>query len=359
MARSGYRVLIVTIYSGGEFWDEASAIPGVRLESLGRRNGAALVWRLRQVLRRERIDVLCAFLSTAQLYAMLTKIVTPRVRLIFRIGDSLGPTDRLSGKIATINVLLRMLSSRLSACLVNSEAAAAVNVFRVPRARLSVVHNGIDTVRFHPDAQARAESRALIGAGDGVPLVGCVGSFSAYKDHATLIRAAALVLEKRPRVMFVTIGDHETPEGAAARDQAARAGIAHAFRFLGRRRDVERLLPACDLGVSSSATEGFQNAVCEFMAAGVPCVVTNVGDAAAIVGSTGRVVPRRDPAALAAAMLELLALGDAARRELGDGARARIVEQFSVSAMVAKTMAVVGATLDLEESAACAASPGT
>jgi glycosyltransferase involved in cell wall biosynthesis len=89
-----------------------------------------------------------------------------------------------------------------------------------------------------------------------------------------------------------------------------------------------------DIVSSSSIGEGFPNTIGEAMACEVPCVVTNVGDSAAIVGDTGRVVPPGNPGALAKAWEELIDLGAAGREELGRRARARIVENFSLAAVV-------------------------
>ena len=99
---------------------------------------------------------------------------------------------------------------------------------------------------------------------------------------------------------------------------------------------------ALDLLASSSAFgEGFSNVIGEAMAAGVPCTATDVGDSGRIVGDAGRVVPPNDPAALAGALGELLDLSPETRAALGERARRRIEEQFSVEALVKATLAAL------------------
>jgi glycosyltransferase involved in cell wall biosynthesis len=91
---------------------------------------------------------------------------------------------------------------------------------------------------------------------------------------------------------------------------------------------------ALDISVLSSTVEGFPNVVGEAMSCGVPCVVTDVGDCAWIVGDTGRTVPARDSQSLANAMAELIALGPDGRRGLGERARQRIAKDFALDAVV-------------------------
>src|SRR5207244_9405402 len=107
------------------------------------------------------------------------------------------------------------------------------------------------------------------------------------------------------------------------------------FHFLGARDDVERIVPGFDLYCSSSATEGFPNAVAEAMACGVPCVVTDVGDAAYLIGATGIAVPPRDAEALGDAIICGMAWSETERRRRGAAARARIGDHFSIDRMVA------------------------
>jgi glycosyltransferase involved in cell wall biosynthesis len=109
---------------------------------------------------------------------------------------------------------------------------------------------------------------------------------------------------------------------------------------------MPRIMAGCDVIVSASAFgEGFSNVLGEAMAAGTPCVATDVGDSRWIIGETGRVVPRRDPTALAAAMAEILRLPDAERRALGLAARARIAENFEIGAIAARYTALYRQTL--------------
>ena len=157
-----------------------------------------------------------------------------------------------------------------------------------------------------------------------------------------------LVKEAMSNICFLAIGDDSTAVGREAREQVRRCGLESIFRFLGARQDVETILPACDVGCSTSITEGFSNAIAEFMACGVPCVVTDVGDSAVIVGDTGLVTPKADPRAVADAILKFLRLSPDERAVLGQRSRNRIVDHWPLSRMVSETNALLARVRGLE-----------
>lgn len=155
------------------------------------------------------------------------------------------------------------------------------------------------------------------------------------KDHGNLIRAVALLLERQVDVHLIMVGDGVgDPQGAIARAVAA-ASIGQRTSLLGERENIGPLVAGLDiLALSSAWGEAFPLIVGDAMACGVPCVVTDVGDCAWIVGDTGETVPPRDSAALAAAIARMVALGAAGRHRLGRAARIRIQENFSLASVV-------------------------
>jgi glycosyltransferase involved in cell wall biosynthesis len=183
--------------------------------------------------------------------------------------------------------------------------------------RAEVIANGIDVDRFKPDAAARVAVRAELGIAGDAFVVAHAARMDAMKDHDCL-RAA---LRGLPEVTGLLIG-------RGTENLPPMPNV----RLLGLRNDVERLLPAADIVVSSSAFgEGFSNALAEGMACGLPAVATDVGDARLIVGDIGHVVPARDPRALAEAIRRLAAEASAERAERGARARAHIVKNFAMS----------------------------
>ena len=226
-----------------------------------------------------------------------------------------GPSPRLTA--------CARLSRRVPARIVAVSYAAVEGHVAIgyDRERFTVIHNGIDTDRYRQSPADRTAVREELGLSEhGTLVIGHVARFHPQKDHVGLIDTVAPMLRDRPGVVLVLVGD-STDRAAPL---AAANGVEAQVRVLGRRTDVPRLTSAFDVAVSSSVDEGLPNVVGEAMASEVPCVVTDVGDSALLVGDTGLVVPARDPAALRTALETVLAWPVSRRHEVGRRARARI-----------------------------------
>src|SRR5690606_39151128 len=130
-------------------------------------------------------------------------------------------------------------------------------------------------------------------------------------------------------------GEGMSLDNAALVTLAREYGVLDQLLLLGRRDDVPRLMRALDVHVLSSRAEGFPNVVCEAMASGVGVVVTDVGDAAAVVDDLGWVVPAREPRALSGALDAALAeCGSSAWTARLQAARESIGQRYSLEAMV-------------------------
>jgi glycosyltransferase involved in cell wall biosynthesis len=164
---------------------------------------------------------------------------------------------------------------------------------------MEVIANGVDIERFKPEPAPRAAVRCELGIAADAVVIAHVARVNQMKDHASMLTALA----ELPEVTALLVG--------AGTENLPPWPNAHR---LGRRDDVERLLNAADIVVSSSAFgEGFANVLAEGMACGLPAVATDVGDACAIVGDSGLIVPAQDPQALAAAIRVLAQEGAVAR----------------------------------------------
>jgi len=196
--------------------------------------------------------------------------------------------------------------------------------------RGTVIPNGFDVQLFAPSPDSRRSLRKELEVGENNRLVGIVGRFHPMKDHLTFIRAATSVLKRHPECRFVMVGLDMDWHNKELTTCLQDAGLTDAIHLLGIRDDIPRINAALDIAVSSSFTEAFPNVIGEAMSCGVPCVATDVGDSALLLGGTGIVVPPRDPEKLASGINQLLDLSYQDLRALGATARERVVSEFSL-----------------------------
>lgn len=214
----------------------------------------------------------------------------------------------------------------------------------VPPARVAVVRNGIEVSRF--EGGERQRTRAALGIEPDAPVLLVPARLHPAKGHRDLLDALPAIRRAQPgvRVLFAGTG----PERAALESGAEARGIRAAVRFLGQREDVADLLAACDLVVLPSRAEGLPAALLEAFAAERAAVATAVGGVpeAAEEGREARLVPPRDPAALAAAIGALLA-SPGERAALAAAGRARVLRDFRADAATRRHEAALEAWLAL------------
>jgi len=223
-----------------------------------------------------------------------------------------------------------LLSPFADAITLNSEAGRKVHeTWGYSRARMAVIRNGVDLDLFRPSVAARRSVRAELGVSPDTPVVGLIARYHPMKEHSTFLQAAGMLHRQDRRVHFLLCGNEVTPENPSLTRIMLEHDLRNCVHLLGLRHDIPRLTAALDVATSSSSSgEGFPNAVAEAMASGVSCVVTDVGDSAHIVGDTGRVIPRKNVGALAAAWKDILNLERAERSELARRARQRTEDHF-------------------------------
>jgi len=205
--------------------------------------------------------------------------------------------------------------------------------------RMVYVPNGYDLQRFTPNPEWCNAFRAELGVTDNRALLGMVGRYEPEKDHANLIHALALIKGQGLRFSCVLVGSGMDAQNGGLNAVIEQHGLVDQVRLMGRRDDVPAIMNALDFHVLSSSSEGFPNVLAEAMACGTPCVTTDVGDAADIVGDTGWIVPPKDPQKLADAIA--LAMREnvnntAAGVQRGQACRDRIQHNFDIQTMVKK-----------------------
>ncbi len=335
MDRRRFRNSVIALGGEGLLGERirAAGIP-VECLDLRPRDAVAGIVRLVRALRREQPQVIQTWMYHADLLGSLASVTLRDVPVAWNIRcGGLDPAIDKRGTIwiSRVNAALsRALPDRIAACSESGLATHAAAGYA--RAKMLVIPNGFDTDRYRPDYSRRRRLREELGLAPGTLLVGAVGRFDRAKDHATLCRAAGIVCRENPGIHFVMCGQEIDSRNAWLTERLEAEGIANRTHLLGRREDIPEIMAALDVFVSSSAVEGFPNAIGEAMACGVPCVATDAGDSRRLVGDTGLIVPVRDAQALAGCVLQLTGAGSEVTRALGARARARICECFGIAA---------------------------
>lgn len=337
MGERSFESRVASLLGDGPIGAKIRAL-GIPVYDLGMRRSrpsARGLGRLVHLLRRERPALVQTWLYHADLLGTIATRITSVPALLWNVRASNMEMEKygfLSG--LTVWACARM-SGLPRAVVVNSEAGKAFHeaVGYRPREWV-VIPNGFDVQEFRPDPAARTGLREELGSHSEALLVGLIARFDPMKDHANFVRAAGRLGATRPDAEFVMAGAGVTTDNSTLSEMIRRTAPNVRFHCLGQRADVPRLTAALDIASSSSSYgEGFSNTVGEAMACGVPCVVTDVGDSALVVGETGVVVPPRDPVAFEGGLHHLMEIGRDDRKRLGGLARERIRDRYSLETM--------------------------
>ncbi len=264
------------------------------------------------------------------MYGALARLVRPGFRIVFTEHGRLSDAAP-SKKRRLLNPVIAHAAGHIAS--VSHDLKRHMAAEGLPEGRIEVVHNGIE-LGPEPSSDAAADLRQRLEVPAGALVVGTVARLDPVKHLQTLVEAVSQLTHRGRQVHVVVIGDGPERHSLERETQAHR--MEHAVHFLGHRDDARAWLPGMDVYVNSSISEGISLTILEAMAAGVPVVATAVGGTPEIVtGEVGRLVPARDPSAVAAA-LEALADRPSLRAALGRAARARVAEHFTIETMTAR-----------------------
>jgi sugar transferase (PEP-CTERM/EpsH1 system associated) len=323
---------VICLYNGDKVVAQQIRQLGIPVTDLGMSAPWRLdaLWRLYRLLRRERPSILHTWMFHANIPGrILGKLAG--VPIIISSERTMGQEGRVR---RLLNRLTGWLPDRII-CVSQQVADFAAQEIGLPPAKLTVIRNGIDIDQFTdlPDQQT---ARAMFGLPVPGKIMAAIGRPRPVKGFSYLLEAFAQIAADQPDLYLLFVGDG--PEKRPLQTAAQQLPSANRVIFLGDQQEIPRLLAALDILVLPSLWEGLPNVVLEAMAAGLPVVATAVGGTPELVveGETGLLVPPRDPATLAEAIVTLLTDPELARR-LGENGRQRVTTQFTIQQTVAQT----------------------
>ena len=343
---------VVSLTTTGSRADDLRSL-GIPVHALGLARGRvtpAAFQHLRRITRDWSPDVIQGWMYHGNLAASMLRLSRAhRGPVCWNIRHALDGWETEPRTLRALVFASARLSSGAAHIIYNSGRSSAQHAARgVASAGVTVIPNGVDLARFAEDRGAAVRLRASWGIPAQGRVVGLVARVHPLKDHRTFLEAAARVAEQNEQAWFVLAGAGTEAGGAGGarsldamvNDVCLRVPILRSRLVrLGERTDVAAILSACDVVAMTSISEGSPNAAAEAMACGRPCVVTDVGDAATLVGGPGIVVQPRDSARMAEAWLSLLS-DDAERDRRGAAARARVAAHYSPAAEAAAYLTV-------------------
>jgi glycosyltransferase involved in cell wall biosynthesis len=279
--------------------------------------------RFRRYLREHGIQIVHAYMNKTAAFAIMSSLGSDRIVITSRLNTGYWYTP-------TLRCMFQMLNLRTNGIMANSQEAKriAVETEGLSPDDVDVVYQGVDMDKFHVGLGDRTAVERL-GIPHGSRVVGILANLRPVKDHKLFLRAAQIVAHEVENAAFLLMGRGELYQGL--RDFAAELGIDERVFFTQGEGNVMDWLAGTSVGCLTSFSEGFSNAIMEYMAAGLPVVAIDVGGNrdAIVHGETGFLVPDRSPEAFAQPIVELLR-NEALRTRMGEAGFRRCKEQFEV-----------------------------
>jgi len=336
--RTTFSPHVISLTDFGEIGPRIAAL-GIPVEALGMCPGRPdpirfirLVWRLWQI----KPDVVHTWMYHADLLGGLAAkmAMVPAVVWCVRSSDFLHADTGWSIRLV-LSLCARISSWLPDVVLYNSQKGAAFHkALGYKEPRCIVVPNGIDLEKFRPDEQARFDVRKELEVSSTTPLIGLIGRYDLLKNHAGFIQAAIRLHRTMPDVHFLMAGKDIDWSNQTLKMMIEDGNLIGYFHLLGPRSDIPRITAALDLATLASWSEAFPNVLIEAMACSVPCVSTDAGDAALILGEDGWIVPVGDMVGLAAQWSGFLRLDEVERRRYAERARLRVMDKFEIGVVV-------------------------
>lgn len=310
---------------------------GIRVDSLGLKSIFSIlmvVRKLIKIIRDTNPDIIHTWMYHADLIGGIAAWFTKK-KVIWSIRNTHVKVDSGTAKttfhIMRICALLSPYIPNRIICVANAAVDSHVK-YGYPLSKMYVIQNGYNVGNIYNLSRKNKQvTRESIGLDQDAIIIGTVGRYNDYKDYPTFIKAAEILLKLNHNLQFLLIGRNVNRENIRLTSLISNTNYTDSFFLLGERDDIPALLALMDIFCLHSVSEGFPNVLGEAMCVSVPCVTTDVGDAALMVGKDGVVVPHSQPELLAQGLYQIINLTHKDRKKSGDNLMRRIKANYSLA----------------------------
>lgn len=287
--------------------------------------------QLVRLIRRIKPDVVQTWMYHADFLGGLAARFAGHRAIIWgiRTTDVAAGGARATAIVRKACAMLSHVVPRAIACAAEASKKTHIGL-GYDASKMMTIPNGFEFSKLKATESDRNTLRLQCSMGGQDIVIGYLGRFHLAKDQENFVNAAAIVAKQHSNARFMMVGRDLDAANMRLNQWIQATGFADRFVLLGERTDVARCLRSMDIFCLSSRTEGFPNVVAEAMYMQLPCVVTDVGDAALLLGGTGLVVPKENSAALARGLETFLNMAPEGRQEIGRRANFRVVGEYSI-----------------------------
>jgi glycosyltransferase involved in cell wall biosynthesis len=335
LQQRGFENVVVSLKDGGEYGSSMQE-NGVKLYEMNVKSLSAMIrslYRLWKIVNDEKPSIIQGWMYHANALSSLIAPFTKCKKIVWNIRCSHMDTKAYKLSTGLSMKINKLLSGMPEALIVNSQDGMKYHQKIGYGAKMwKYIPNGYDTDDYN---YVYGDGAGSILKRKGELLVGLVARLDPKKDHKTFLSAAKILKERNDKIRFVCVGTGPDTYKDELRKYSGSIGIDEEVEWIDRSNDIRRIYASCDFIVSSSAFgEGSSNVICEAMSCGLPCVVTDVGDSALLVGEGGIVVPPSNAGMLADGCQRVIDMDNEQRRSMGNVGRKRIIEHFSLNKVI-------------------------